>query len=161
MTKWGAVKKYRAAHPERVKESARRAYHERVRTETPEEKRSRIEQKTIYLRGWKKMNPDKVKKSRDKIDKDKRRTYELKRNFGITRSAYDDLLRGQGNKCAVCRGIEWGGHGPSVDHDHERGFVRGILCHRCNLAIGLIRDDPRIAELMAGYLRERSMKCLG
>ena len=46
MTKWGAVKKYRAAHPERVRESAKRTYHkmaeERVRTETPEEKRSQI-----------------------------------------------------------------------------------------------------------------------
>ena len=161
MTKWGAVKKYRAAHPEKVKESARRSYHKKILCQTPEEKKFQTERKTIYLRKWRKMNPDKDRRLRNRVDKEKRRTYELKRNFGITRSAYDDLLRGQGNKCAVCRGVEWGGHGPSVDHDHKRGFVRGILCHRCNLAIGLIRDDPKIAELMGEYLRERSMQCPG
>jgi hypothetical protein len=39
-----------------------------------------------------------------------------------------------------------------VDHDHKTGKVRGILCHKCNIALGLIGDDPARARALANYL---------
>jgi len=39
-----------------------------------------------------------------------------------------------------------------VDHDHDTGMVRGILCYHCNMAIGLLMDDPDIAKKATEYL---------
>lgn len=41
----------------------------------------------------------------------------------------------------------------AIDHDHESGTFRGLLCGTCNTAIGLLRDRPKIAIAAAGYLR--------
>jgi hypothetical protein len=40
-----------------------------------------------------------------------------------------------------------------VDHNHETGKIRGLLCHHCNLAVGWIRDDPDRALRAAEYLQ--------
>jgi hypothetical protein len=46
------------------------------------------------------------------------------------------------------------GFGPCVDHDHDTGVVRGVLCNKCNRAMGLLGDDVVILESMIRYLRE-------
>ena len=56
------------------------------------------------------------------------------------------MLEAQGHACAVCR--EPFTRTPQVDHDHETGRVRGLLCDYCNPMIGSARDDP--ARLRAG-----------
>jgi hypothetical protein len=48
-----------------------------------------------------------------------------------------------------------GAWGPVVDHDHSSGIVRGILCQPCNLAAGMLRDDPGRANNLAQYLGRR------
>jgi hypothetical protein len=61
----------------------------------------------------------------------------LERRYGITRDEYEELKAGQGHKCALCH-TDLAGLGRSVhvDHDHDTGEVRGILCIECNLLIG-------------------------
>jgi hypothetical protein len=51
--------------------------------------------------------------------------------------------------------LEPGGRGDcfKVDHDHVTGAVRALLCHGCNIGIGLFRDDPGLLEDAASYLR--------
>ena len=39
-----------------------------------------------------------------------------------------------------------------VDHDHETGKIRGLLCHACNIVLGLVKDDPDRLRLLANYL---------
>ena len=56
----------------------------------------------------------------------------------------------QGEACAICR--ERFGQTPRIDHDHETDEVRGLLCHRCNVDHGLLRDDRRVIEAAAHYL---------
>lgn len=49
-----------------------------------------------------------------------------------------------------------GGKGLHIDHSHETGEVRGVLCHYCNLTLGLIQDDPKKLAALISYLKERS-----
>lgn len=74
----------------------------------------------------------------------------LKRKHNMTLAEFDDLLMGQGGVCAICKGKDWTKHGPAVDHDHRSGKIRGILCYRCNLAVGLMKDNPE--TIMSAFL---------
>lgn len=70
---------------------------------------------------------------------------EIKRKYGLTAIQYYMMLDQQGGKCKICKGIGPGGAGRTsrmaIDHCHETGKVRGILCNRCNRALGLFEDD--------------------
>ena len=70
-------------------------------------------------------------------------------------SAYEAMFQGQGNVCAICKAIP-NPKRVAVDHDHKTGIIRGILCHLCNTAIGLMKDNPEILIEAAKYLRERN-----
>ena len=69
----------------------------------------------------------------------------LKRTYGLTLDEFDALLASQGGGCAVCGLTD----ADNVDHDHVSGRVRGILCFRCNVAIGQMDDvcDRLIAAM--------------
>lgn len=62
---------------------------------------------------------------------------------------YEDILISQNNGCAIC-GNNNGNRVMFVDHDHSNGKIRGLLCTRCNCAIGLFEDD---AEKMAKAIK--------
>jgi hypothetical protein len=83
------------------------------------------------------------------------RRYNLKRLYGMSEAEYDALLSSQSGGCAICGTAEPGGRGDcfKVDHDHVTGMVRALLCHGCNLGIGMFRDDPELLEEAASYLR--------
>lgn len=68
---------------------------------------------------------------------------------GITKEQYDAMLETQLGRCAICSGE------PSalvIDHDHDTGLVRGLLCHHCNVGIGFLGDDPSRMRLAAAYV---------
>ena len=65
----------------------------------------------------------------------------LKRKFGITPEDYERRLAQQGGGCAVCGRAPKPGKSLHVDHDHETGYVRGLLCFKCNAALGQLDDD--------------------
>lgn len=71
---------------------------------------------------------------------------------------YDALLRAQGGRCAICGAAEAGGKGGRfhVDHDHATSEIRGLLCHGCNLGIGLLRDDPDIMRAAIRYVERKA-----
>jgi hypothetical protein len=70
----------------------------------------------------------------------------------ISRERYAELLEQQGGACAICGSGNRSGHRLAADHDHKTGAIRGLLCHRCNTAIGLLRDDPELLRAAIGYL---------
>jgi|SRR6266702_2133022 len=85
------------------------------------------------------------------------------RAYGLTEADWDRLIKRQGNRCAVCRTDRPGGRGERwhIDHDHVTGQVRGLLCGRCNSAIGLLQDDPEIIKAAARYVtKHRQMELL-
>lgn len=74
------------------------------------------------------------------------------RVYGLTPEDYDALLAKQDRACAICREPCRTGDALVVDHDHDTGAVRGLLCRTCNLALGYLRDDPDLIAAAAAYL---------
>ncbi len=81
----------------------------------------------------------------------------LRRKYGITTDDYDEMYRAQRGCCWIC-----GTHQSAlkrrlnVDHDHDSGDVRALLCGHCNRGIGLLSDDPKTVQRAADYLRFHS-----
>lgn len=83
------------------------------------------------------------------------RVYEwkLENVYGITREQYSEILAAQQGRCALCFTEEPGGSGKwHVDHDHDSGQVRGLLCLRCNVGLGNFRDDADLLWSAIEYL---------
>lgn len=75
--------------------------------------------------------------------------------YGISPAEYAALLHEQMGVCAVCKELNADGKSLCVDHDHETGQIRGLLCKPCNLALGNANDSPERLEALAVYLRSR------
>jgi hypothetical protein len=80
------------------------------------------------------------------------RSYYLKYRFGITADEYDRLLDSQGSACAICGRACESGRRLAVDHDHQTGSIRGLLCRKCNCALGLLGDTPEGIAAALRYL---------
>ena len=81
------------------------------------------------------------------------RTGGLNRGHLVSDEQYDAMLAEQGGVCAICRQPEpVPGRSLAVDHDHDRGAARGLLCGPCNQGLGLLRDDPVRIRAAVEYL---------
>ena len=76
--------------------------------------------------------------------------------YGVTPEQYNAMFAAQDGRCAICRSDQWVGKNntPHVDHCHETGRVRGLLCGPCNNGLGNFRDQPDLLETAAAYLRQ-------
>lgn len=140
--------------------AARRA---RRQTETPEEKEARLAKQREKHKRWRDANPDKMKanrnadraKNRDRIRKTVR-AYSIRTTYGITIEEYDRLREEQNHRCKICgtdraarmhTDYSW-----RVDHCHTTGKVRGLLCHNCNIAMGLLHENTETLNAMIKYI---------
>ncbi len=82
----------------------------------------------------------------------------LLRKFGITLDQYNELLKSQDNKCAIC-GIspEQNGKALAVDHNHKTGIVRSLLCGCCNAAVGFLKENSDLAIKVSEYIRKHKV----
>lgn len=78
----------------------------------------------------------------------------LKYNYGLTMDEYQARVEAQGGRCAICD--EESDRRLHVDHNHQTGAVRDLLCEWCNHAIGKARDDPARLRAMADYLERHA-----
>lgn len=78
------------------------------------------------------------------------------RSYGIEPNEYDWMFTTQGGVCAICRKPEIGKN-LAIDHCHDKGHVRGLLCGSCNNGLGRFRHDPNLLLNAISYLR-MSMK---
>lgn len=74
----------------------------------------------------------------------------LKTKYDLTLDEYRSIVLKQKYRCAICLEI----YDLVVDHDHETGVVRELLCSLCNSALGMLKDNPVNAERAAEYLRK-------
>ena len=84
-------------------------------------------------RAWRKANPEKRRVSR--------RAAHLKHKYNMTREDYDLMAADQHHVCKICHNANPDGRRLAVDHNHETGTVRGLLCGNCNTGIGLLNED--------------------
>ena len=80
---------------------------------------------------------------------EKRRKWMLKGVYNITPEEYDAIARAQDYVCAICKQECPSGQHLSIDHCHDSGEVRGLLCKTCNRAIGQLKDNPE--RVLAAY----------
>jgi len=86
---------------------------------------------------------------KDKICERNRTHYHV-RQYGISAAEYDALLKKQNGACAICR--RRSKERLCVDHCHLTGMIRGLLCRRCNLALGILKDDQGSLIAAVAYL---------
>ncbi len=88
---------------------------------------------------------------------ERNRVYNLKKNFGLTVADYQKKFVAQNGVCAICERqevskrngeVKW----LAVDHDHETGVVRDLLCTACNNALGQLQDDANLLRKAADYI---------
>lgn len=72
--------------------------------------------------------------------------------YGLRRGGYALLLREQNGVCAICMRATGRTRRLCVDHDHETGVVRGLLCSTCNKILGHARDDQEFFRRAMNYL---------
>lgn len=132
MTPAERSKKWREDNPERYKESKRRCY-----------ERNRKKYNETVSR-WKKNNGN----SAD-------RALHLRKKYGMTIEQYNLMYETQGGICPLCLTKF---DVLCVDHDHDTGKIRGLLCRGCNLALGSAKDSPDMLRRAADYLELNATK---
>lgn len=148
-----AVRRYQAKNREMLRLKARERL-AKWRAENPEKYREQ-------QRAWRAKNRERLNAQRREYHRGRshslrgaRWVARLKSEYGLTPQQYAEMLARQGDRCAICRAEKAGGGFGSwhVDHDHNTGEVRGLLCNRCNMGLGLFRDDAATLEAAIQYL---------
>lgn len=112
-----------------------------------------------------KRNAENFRKARPTYHRDyrranlvRRREYNKKRRlaqYGLSLADYERMCNEQNGKCKICSLVPNGVRSNGVlhvDHSHTTGEVRSLLCHRCNVVLGLIDENPEIAKRIIAYL---------
>lgn len=78
----------------------------------------------------------------------RRRGHHLRRKYGITQEQYEEVLKKQKGRCAICKKKRV----LKIDHCHKTGKFRQLLCGNCNTGLGMFADDPKLLKRAAKYL---------
>jgi hypothetical protein len=143
----------RDGHRGECKECFRQLW--KARYEADPERRRRA---VARAKAWQERNPEKhaeiQREYRDSGRKaDDMRRGHLKRNYGLTPADYEAMLAAQGGGCAICAAPRPAGQALHVDHCHDTGAVRGLLCFTCNAGLGMFDHDADGLARAATYLR--------
>lgn len=113
------------------------------------------ESRRAYAREYYRRNSDKLKaqaRARYKYDPVRKRAAHLRDTYGLTPEEYDAQLQAQGGVCAICGNVCETGRRLAVDHDHDTGAPRGLLCASCNQGLGKFRDNPALLRNAQEYV---------
>ena len=113
------------------------------------------------LKAWRRANAEHVNASQRQWranNPDKALSQNLRKRYGISLEDRTVMIASQNGRCAICRDLFADDklHKPNIDHDHTSGKIRAVLCTRCNLAVGYLRDDPSLAYAAGDYLKTHS-----
>ena len=113
-----------------------------------------------YWAEYRKQNADKLQEAGAmyrKTPEGKRYAFRrsLRKLYGLGESSYDAMVVEACGRCAACGRADDGSkaRGLCVDHDHDTGRVRGLICHHCNVALGLMGESPERVAALASYIR--------
>lgn len=155
---------------------------QRRRTSTPEGKAARLNRKKRwqeanrekYLEQTRRQNAKRrlrpeyraeaVRRVREWRERNPEHHLDLRyRKYGMRHADFQRMLAEQDGVCAICGQPETSRERGqlrrlAVDHCHETGVVRGLLCHRCNHTLGRMNDDPALLRRAADYLEETCLR---
>ena len=153
---------WNAANPEKNRASNRAWYAsnpEKARENSRAWRAENREKQIAYKRARRLTNQENdraARRSRYAANREKyrvaQRAYDLVHCYQMTTEEYATLLVAQGGVCAICGGVQKTGRCLEVDHAHDTGRVRGLLCGRCNRALGFLNDSPTLLEKARFYL---------
>ena len=81
-----------------------------------------------------------------------RRKDSFLQQYGLTRDRYNEMVKTQGNTCAICGQAPQGKKALCIDHCHTTGKVRGLLCVGCNVGLGYFKDNTAYMTSAIAYL---------
>lgn len=140
----------------RAKVSKRRSEHrDKINAQKRENYKKNPARYREATREWRRKNPDRkretARKHREKY-RDRLRIKDACWRYKITPDDLNALIKKQKGRCAICGATTTGKRGLHVDHCHETGMVRGILCGRCNASIGMLGDRFDLVKKAYRYL---------
>lgn len=142
------------ADPETRKQYHREYMREYARAHPPTSEERRV--KAQYARDWREAHPEYVAPNAAASQRRWREMnpdYAAERNrfynYGMLAGEYDALVEEQEHRCAICGALD---EKLVVDHCHDSGRVRGLLCDRCNVGIGCMGDNMERLMRAADYL---------
>lgn len=168
------LSKKRRQDPEKAKKIREDAKRSRAKSENREKQSKRMKKwreenadmVAVYQKKWREENvvkisdynssymPEYYAKNSSRVERQKRN---LKKNYNMSIEEFNEMWRSQSGQCGICRcNMEPTGrkaNSVSVDHNHDTGEVRGLLCQSCNRGIGNLKDSPEVLEAAAQYLR--------
>lgn len=136
---------YRKNNPEKVKESNNKWIKNNRDKVNAKAKRYRDKQPPTIKKLW----DDWYENNKDRVKFNK-----IKRAYNLTKEQYEKMLQQQNYCCAICSvNVETQRNKTLVvDHCHSSGKIRGLLCHFCNTALGLFKDDEEVLMKAYNYL---------
>jgi Recombination endonuclease VII len=144
-----SVKKYRLNHKDKILKYNKKWYLENRDVVKNKSHKWYIENKDRA----RKNNNFWVSKNKEKNNIYKRK-YQLNKKYNITLDQFNEMLFKQENKCGICGNTFL--RIPDIDHNHKTGKVRGLLCHNCNLIIGLAKDKLTTLNNAIKWIKERN-----
>lgn len=79
----------------------------------------------------------------------------VQKEYGISEAEFGSMYHNQQGKCAICQ-HDVDDVKMHIDHCHRTGMVRGLLCQRCNQAIGLMRENEETLKAACEYIRKHN-----
>jgi hypothetical protein len=155
--------RYREANREKRREQSR-AYHDANKDSVNARDRARRAAdggRTNTLAKARRKADGERMRARDKAWRDANKTRLkaswLKKKYGIDAAAFAKMIKSQRGRCAICRAPfgELKGSKPHVDHCHESGRIRGILCNGCNTGLGLFNESAATLKRAIRYLQAK------
>lgn len=133
---------WREKNADKYRENNKKYYQDNKEKVLARAKRQYAENRSAGIdraKQWHEKNPRKSKNAK------------LKYAFGITIDKYEEMLVQQEGVCAACKSPP-DKRALAVDHCHESGLVRGLLCHPCNASLGLLRECPTRMDALKAYI---------
>ena len=138
--KWWAENKERVA-------AQRKERRDRMKLENPEA--ARAAQRERFVRYYAKHRDRILQKQRDERPRTK---------YKMPVAEHRAMLAAQGGKCSICREVPTGAKGLFIDHCHDTGVVRGLICNHCNRGLGGFRDNTESLWRAIAYLNASRRK---
>jgi Recombination endonuclease VII len=85
------------------------------------------------------------------------RKSKLKTKYKLSLEDFQNLFEKQNGVCAICKEPETAGRLLAIDHNHETGEIRGLLCTNCNLGLGKFKDSPELLRIAQEYVSSNSL----